>query len=271
MSAPRNARSRGSQRYYSWRSENYWSVTTILQAVPKPALINWAKKFTAEYAVDNFDKLGALVEPDADGTVDRQAAVDWLKGAAYRDRDRKADIGSQIHAATEAYVLGKPFPAWPKTIAPQMRAFERFLADYEPEFQMTEASVYNKTERYAGTLDGIVAIDGRVLVGDTKSGKAIYPEVALQLAAYRFAEFVGAPDGSENPMPETDGAFALHLPAQGGSYDVVDVKADEEVFRYFLYFRESFRWMEQASKTVLLGPLQVGGSEEERAFREAMA
>jgi hypothetical protein len=270
MPAPRNARSRGSQRYYSWRQENYWSVTTILQAVPKPALVNWAKKYTAEYACDHFAQLSALLEPDGDGVVDRQAAVDWLKGAAWRERDRKADIGSQIHAATEAYVLGKPFPTWPKTIEPQMRAFVKFLDDYQPVFHVTEASVYNRSERYAGTLDGIVEIDGRVLVGDTKSGKAIYPEVALQLAAYRFAEFIGAPDGSEQTMPKTDGAFALHLPAEGGSYDVIDVKADEEVFRFFLYFRESFRWMEELSKTVLLGPLQHGGTESERAFREAV-
>jgi hypothetical protein len=264
VSAPKNARSRGSQRYYSWRSENYWSVTTILQAVPKPALINWAKKFTAEYAVEHISALNELIAADPDG------AVDWLKGAAYRDRNRKAEIGSQIHAASEAYVLGKPFPKWPATIEKQMLAFERFLADYEPEFSMTEASVYNRSERYAGTLDGIVTIDGRVLVGDIKSGKAIYPEVALQLAAYRFAEFIGAPDGSEKAMYPTDGAFALHLPAEGGSYDVVDVRADEEVFKAFLYMRESFRWMEELSKTVLLGPLQAGGNEAERAFREAV-
>src|SRR4051812_27354998 len=122
---PRNATTRGSKRFYTWRSENYWSVTTILQAVPKPALINWAKKFTAEYAVEHFSALAELVKTDPDG------AVDWLKGAAYRDRDRKADIGSHIHAAAEAYVLGKPFPTpWPVTIRSQMEAFVQFLADF---------------------------------------------------------------------------------------------------------------------------------------------
>jgi hypothetical protein len=273
--APRNATTskRTGKRFYTWRNENYWSVTTILQAVPKPALINWAKKFTAEYACDNFDQLQALLAPRHDGSVDRDGAVDWLKGAAFRDRDRKAEIGSRIHAACEAYVLGQPFPEWPITIRPQMLAFERFLLDYQPTFEATEAGVYNRSERYAGTLDGILTFEndgGRRLVGDYKSGKAIYPEVALQLAAYRFAEFIGLADGSEGPMPDVDGAFALHLPAEGGTYEVLDVRADLDVFRSFLYFREAFRWMDESSKTVLLGPLEVGGSEAERAFRDAV-
>lgn len=274
MTAPRNSRQRGNQRFYEWRGESYWSVTTILQAVPKPVLVNWAKKFVAEYACDNLSKLNALMEPDSDGEVDRDGAVGWLKDSPYRDRDRKAAIGTHIHAAAQAYVLGKPFPKYPPTIVPQMRAFERFLSDYEPEFEATEASVYSRSEHYAGTLDGIVTFKGdggRRLVGDYKSGKNIYPETALQCAAYSRAEFIGGANGAEEPMPEIDGAFALHLPAEGGTYDVIDLRVDDEIYRAFLYFRESFRWMETLSKTVLLGPLEVGGNEAERAFRAAMA
>lgn len=263
--SPRNATTAASgKRFYSWRDENYWSVTTIIGGgVPKPALINWAKKFTAEYACDNIEKLNALLEPAGDeGAVDRDGAVDWLKGAAFRDRDRKADLGTYVHNATEAYVLGKPFPAWPVTVLPRMKAFERFLAKYEPDYELTEASVYNRTEHYAGTLDAIATIGrgphkGRRFVVDTKTGgKAVYPEVALQLAAYRFAEFIGLPDGSEEPMRPVDGAFALHLP-ESGEFDVVDVQADQEVFRAFLYVREVFRFTSETSKAVLRGTLDA--------------
>jgi len=261
MTSPKQATTaRSGQRFYSWRGENYWSVTTIIGGgIPKPALINWAKKFTAEYACDNIAKLNALLAPDADGNVDRDGAVDWLKGAAFRDRDRKAELGTYLHDATEAYVLGKPFPKWPPIVLPRMRAFERFLAAYEPSYEATEASVYNRTERYAGTLDAILTVGrgphkGRKFLADMKSGKAIYPEVSLQLSAYRFAEFVGLPNGDEAPMIPVDGAVGLHLPETGG-FDLVDVQADEETFRAFLYVREVFRFTSETSKAVLRGTL----------------
>ena len=278
MTSPKQATTaRSGQRYYTWRNERYWSVTTIISGgVPKPALINWAKKFTAEYACDNIKKLNGLLEPDDQGLVDRDGAIEWLKGAAYRDRDRKADIGTYVHAATEAYVLGKPFPEWPLPLRPRLLAFERFLAAYEPIWEATEASVYNRSEHYAGTLDGIATIGrgphkGRKLIGDTKSGKAIYPEVSLQLSAYRHAEFIGLPDGDEAAMPATDGAFALHLP-ESGDYEVFNVQADEETFRMFLYCREVFRWTTEMSKGVL-GPLATDPSEQKQSvlFTPAMA
>lgn len=251
MTAPRQANTAaGGQRFYQWRDEKFWSVTTIIGGgVPKPALINWAKKFTAEYAVEHVEALKVLVKDDPKG------AVDWLKNAAYRDRDQKADLGTQVHNAVEAYILGKPYPKWPKTIEPRMLGFVQFLEDYEPVFQMTEASVYNRTQRYAGTLDGIAEFDRRRLILDMKSGKAIYPEVALQLSAYAHAEFIGMPDGSEAPLPALDGAAALHLPAEGG-YQFLDVRAiDADVFNAFLFVREVFKWQQQTSKSVILGPL----------------
>jgi hypothetical protein len=150
-----------------------------------------------------------------------------------------------------------------------MEQFLNFLADFQPIYEATEASVYNRTERYAGTLDAIATIQGRKLVLDAKTGKAVYPEVALQLAAYRYAEFMGLPDGSEETMREVDGAAALHLADDG--YELIDVQADESVFRSFLYVREVFRFQEEQSKAVLRGPLHPGPiSPEQRAFAEAV-
>src|SRR3990172_181392 len=176
---PRNATtSRSGQRYYDWRSERYWSVTTILSGgVPKPALLPWGIKMVAEGAVEAVESgtLAGMVEQD------REGAIRWLKGLPWAHRDKAADLGTAV----------------------------------------PEASVFNRTERYAGTLDAIATIGGRTLVIDVKSGKGVYPETALQLAAYRWAEFVGVPDGSEQPMPPTVGAAVLHLTDQGDSFQHV--------------------------------------------------
>ncbi|HWC30709.1 MAG TPA: hypothetical protein VG845_11575 [Dehalococcoidia bacterium] len=260
MANPKTATTtRAGQRYYDWRGERFYSVTTMINGgMPKPALINWAKKFTAEYAYDHQDVLAAMV---ADG--DRDGAIDWLKNAAYRDRDKKADLGTYLHEAIEAYALGKPFPKIRDEASARMTNFHGFLEEYRPVFEMTEASVFNRTHRYAGTLDAIIRLgdpgngEGARLLLDMKSGKAVYPEVALQLAAYTHAEFVAMPDGSEKPMPPVDGACALHLSDDG--FELVDVQADEEVFRFFLHVREVYRWKTDVENHVLRGPLRLDG------------
>lgn len=253
MTSPRNATTgRGGKRFYSWRSENYWSVTTIIGGgIPKPALLPWGIKMVAEGAVEAIENgaLEGMVKTDRDG------AIRFLKGLPYAKRDSAGDLGTLVHAAVEAHSLGKPMPPWSPLVKPYMASFERFLADFEPEFTATEASVYNRTQRYAGTLDAIATLTlplqekPTTALFDVKTGKGVYSEVGLQLAAYRYAEFIGLPDGSEAPMPEVDGALCLHLTPEG--YRLIEVRADDEVFRSFLYAREVFRWLEETSKTVL--------------------
>ncbi|MGH3452454.1 MAG: hypothetical protein ACRDQW_17490 [Haloechinothrix sp.] len=249
MTSPRNSNTaRGGQRVYTWRSENYWSVTTIIGGgVPKPALLPWGIKMVAEGAADMAAQLPAMVAQD------RDAAVRFLKGLPYAKRDRAADVGTYIHAAAEAYKLGQPFPKWAPEARPRMEAYVQFLEDFGPEYEATEASVFNRTEWYAGTLDAICTIGGRKFLIDTKTGKGVYPETALQLAAYRYAEFIGLPDGSEAPMPPVDGCACLHLTDDG--YELLDVHADEDVFKSFLYVREVFRWQTELGQRTIGPPL----------------
>lgn len=264
-------------RWYDWKGERYWSVTTIISGgLPKRALIYWSANQVAEFACDNVEEIKSLI-----ASGERDAAYDLLKRSPWRKRDKAADIGTAIHEAIEAHVLGRPVPEWPLPLRPRMQAFERFLAEYEPAFVpapvsgppverqaqdsaeapvpagagilLAEAPVFHRSQRYAGTLDGIVEIGGRRLVLDVKtSARGIYPEVGMQLAAYRFAEFVGLPDGSEQPLPETDGAVALHLP-EDGTYELREIQADEEVFRAFLYVREVYRFLTDMADGVVRG------------------
>lgn len=255
---PRDARSRGGQRFYEWgpSRERFWSVTTILSGgVPKPALLPWGIREVAIGAADLADQLPALVAHD------REAAIAMLKGLPYAKRDRAANLGTEVHEAAEAYALGRPMPPWAPHVRPFMLQFLDFLAACEPVYEMTEASVYNRSQAYAGTLDAIAVmptLDGRRFLLDAKTGKSIYPEVGLQCAAYRYAEFIGAPDGTEQPMPAVDAAAALHLTADG--WRLIEVRADEEVFASFLYAREVFRFQQDLSKTVIGAVLAEGAA-----------
>lgn len=255
MTNPRNARTTSRGRSYKWRDETFDSVTTILNGgVPKPALTNWAAKSVAEFVAENIDQVVAIANKD------KAAAIDLCKGSPWRQRDKAADLGSLIHSFAEAHVLGAPRPEYPPEAEAQMAHFEAFLEDFQPTYEMTEATVYNRKFGYAGTLDAILVSGGQRLLVDYKSGKDVYGEVSLQLAAYRFAEFVGMPNGDEVPMPAVDGAAVLHLSPRG--YRFIPVQADEVAFRFFLYAQQVRIFSESVSREVLGAPLSPGDLEE---------
>lgn len=262
---PRNATTTNRGRTYKWADEDFLSVTTILgRGVPKPALTGWAARTVAEYAVAHIGQLASNVAEDPAG------AVDWLKGSPYRDRDKAAAKGTDVHAAAEAHILGRPMPEWDKDIAPSMHMFEKFLERFNPTFELSEASVFSRAHHYAGTLDFIAVFDSidatlfglptgspvRLLT-DIKTGRGVYGEVALQLSAYAHADFIGMPDGTEVPMPAVDGAAVLHLRPQ--SYKLVPVVADETVFRSFLYAQQVAHFCDEVAAQCLLAPLGTEG------------
>jgi hypothetical protein len=278
MSSPKAARTTSRGRTYTIDGRPLWSVTTIIGAgLPKPAIAGWQAKTIAEYAVANWRQIGAMLTtvkmravPDAGYHIATdpdavKAAVDWLKGAPWRESERKMNLGSAVHAEAEAVQLGTPRPEPPLTVRRFVESFDHFLEDFTPEIEMTEATVYNLTESYAGTLDTIMTFrwNGlRVrLLGDFKTGKDIYPDVALQLAAYEHAEFVLLDDGTSVPMIPVDGTFALHLreydpafPADRG-YSVIPVATGQAAWDAFRFVREVMRWMEDTSKGVLSQPI----------------
>jgi hypothetical protein len=244
-------------RVYAWpptppHNLEVISVTSATKlGLPKPYLIGWAAKVSAEFAVDNLEAVKALVD-----TKQKRAAVDLIKGARNRDMGNKADRGTLVHAAVEAYVDGKPLteadieerleaarvdPALAKATYGMAQGVLAYLQDTEPEIVWSEATVYSRTYEYAGTADLI----GRAHVGgsrqpavlDVKTSKSIYDEVAIQLTAYARADFVGLDDGTEVPLfpdgevPEYGIAIR---PMANGSYETGTFALNDDVFRLFM-------------------------------------
>src|SRR4051812_22258850 len=106
MAGQGNARrASGGKRFYVWgRGERYWSVTTILNALPKNALKYWAAGQVAGFA---YDQAHAWL------SLPREAAVDLLKREPLRFTNTRADIGTAFHDVAEAYALGKPLSIQP--------------------------------------------------------------------------------------------------------------------------------------------------------------
>ena len=227
------------------------SVTSALKSLPKPFLIGWAAKMSAEYAVDN---LSILTEMVAKG--DERAAIDLVKGARFRDMNKKADRGTIVHAAVEAYIAGTqvdkdevdaqleekrvPKAMW-KSAHLMISGVYQYLQDTEPEVYRSESTAYSRTYGYAGTADLFARThvgSGRVpVVIDIKTSKDIYDEVALQLVGYARADFVGLDDGTEEPLIPTGERIEYGIvvrPTPSGKYETATFALTDALYARFL-------------------------------------
>ncbi|MFV2094858.1 hypothetical protein ACFHW1_05115 [Micromonospora sp. LOL_014] len=223
-------------------------VTTILdQGLPKKALINWSATATAEYAVDNWDELTQLAP---------SARLKKLQGGRYAAKDEAANRGTQVHKMGERLINGEAVVV-PDLIRPYVDSYVRFMDEFQLRAKHIEAVVYSETHRYVGTLDifGDILLpdmpeydhlprddDGFVcdVLIDAKTNRSgIFGETALQLAGYRFAEFMQADPSDPDtafPMPEVAWTGAVWIRPDG--YSLIPVEAGEEQHRSLLYARQ---------------------------------
>lgn len=223
-------------------------VTTILgDGLPKKALINWAANATAEFAVDNWDELAQLAP---------SARMKKLQGGRYAVKDEAANRGTQVHKMGERLMAGQTVVV-PEPIRDYVDSYVRFLDEFQLRVQHIEALVYSESSRYVGTLDifGDILLpdmpeydhlprdaDGFVcncLIDAKTNRSGIFGETALQLAGYRYAEFMQTdPDDPSTAfeMPEVTWTGAVWIRPNG--YSLIPVTAGEEQHRAFLYAQQ---------------------------------
>jgi hypothetical protein len=239
---------------YTWRdgtvdSGPLPSVTGILGIVDKSGpLVGWAKRETAACAVRNLDMLVKMRETGGDS-----AAVNWLKAIPDYQRDTAASMGTRVHALAESVARGQEVELTDEE-RPFIAAYQQFLKEWEPTYLAAEEMVASMTYRYAGTLDAIVAMAGDVWCLDTKTGAGVYPDTALQLAAYSGAEFIGRPgDTKRYSIPKVTAYGVLHLRPEG--YEVVPYNVTPRTFSAFLEALRLYRWREDEAPTIMGQPL----------------
>lgn len=259
-----------------------WSVTTIIGALSKPALVPWAANATAAEAVRVCKRLAQIVEEDGADEVTK-----WLANARFRkpkgQKRTATELGSAVHAAIEQYALTGERPAVDEELMPYLDQFDRWATQFQPEYLAAELTVYSDTYAYAGTLDAIAKIEGTAVCVDYKSSskpdtperiQGPYSTVALQLSGYRFAEFaatwrprryeahfrryylVGPGEREMSvPVPEVEGGIALSItPTHCNAHPV---KCDKGVWTAYLYVQEAARWQFETSKDVIGEPLRL--------------
>jgi len=202
-----------STRIYEVDGQRLPSVTSVINMMDKPALVNWAARLSAEFAVDHREALADLPE---------SAAIDAIKGGWRRSRDKAANFGTAVHEAIET----GDTPDNEKLI-PYVNAALDYLEEVNLHDQVQEVTVVSREYGYAGTMDLLgYQEDGNGLVVDWKSGKGLYDSAALQLAALMNCDSMIHEDGSLLPWEGTPMAEAVRLKADGG-YQAETINRDD--------------------------------------------
>lgn len=254
MTTPKiNTISRGGSRLYVHpeTAEKVPGVTSILNMLPKGFLKWWAAKSVAQAAVDNLGEVVGITLK-----AGPEAAVDFLKRSPDRDVKQAADKGTEVHDLFERMARGETIGRTPPDMKPYIEIFEGFERQFAPEFLHLEATVWSDTHGYAGSFDWLGTVvdpdtGERVLaIGDWKTTRSgVHEEVALQLAAYKNADYIVLPDGSKLELPAVDVGLVVHARPEGGK--VVPANIDDAVFEVFLHLKAIFEYEREFKKTVL--------------------
>jgi len=135
-------------------------VTTVLGILNKPALVKWANNLGLQ-GIDSSKYRDNLAEV---GTLAHQMIVDYFNKVK---TDTSEYSQSQIDLAENCLLS---FWEWEK--------------GHKIEVIMAESQLVSQEYGFGGTIDCFCKLDGQPTLLDFKTGKAIYPEMFCQLAAY---------------------------------------------------------------------------------------
>jgi hypothetical protein len=155
-------------------------VTTITDQMDKSGpLMYWA----VNQALDNLRKRR--------GSLLMEAHLQEAKQMPARVRDAAADWGTQAHDAISRYFVTREQALKLGEYGVAVSAAERWAEEQGLALDMHERAVLHPELRYAGTFDAMgdhgPAGHHRLAIVDWKTGKSLYAEMAIQVAAYAKA------------------------------------------------------------------------------------
>jgi hypothetical protein len=217
-------------------------VTTVLnQGIPKAALVPWAGNVCGAVVRDQWEVLTGM-QPDE--------RYDYVKGAPSRDRDRGARRGTEVHGYAEQIIDGTEVDV-PDELLGHVDAYIAFLKDWNVQPILVEFVCGNRTHKWMGTGDLVADLaDGFRWLLDIKTTRSgIFAETAIQLAAYRNAEFYLDSYSREHPMPAVQKVGAIWV--RGDGYDLIPVDAGPDTYKVFRHAQQIARFQTTTSKTVI--------------------
>jgi len=200
---------------YTVDGEKITSVTTVLGVINKPALVSWAARMATEHVIACIDPGVAYDEVQLDAIFAGAKKAHWQK------KTDAGNIGTLVHNWIEDYINDEN-PGMPvnELLNDAVSNFLDWVKKNDVHFLKAEEPVFSRKYEYAGIIDFICTIDGKLYIGDIKTSKGIYPEYLLQTAAYRYAR------AEEYPEEEYVGQVIVRV-GKDGSFETAVVRDDD--------------------------------------------
>lgn len=227
--------------------EKYASVTTVLSAIGKPALVAWSAKVEREMVIEAAAKLYASDKDlTAPGFILSLQALLGTEKAHSKELAKAGEIGSKIHELVEwslrMELLEKvgPSPILGDQAQWAYQEFQKWRQTVKLKPINVEMTVACHCHKIAGTMDLLAEISGEVTVCDWKSGKRVYWEAKLQNAAYRHCV-------RAMRLSDPKRGLVLRLPKIIGEpgFEAVDAGAEDYYFERFLHVKDVWETMQK--------------------------
>lgn len=267
---------RTDDHYYYFNGKGpYPGVTSVLEILSKPALIQWKAMESARAMYDAF-KSADPVDGHFIGMKDQKEAVNWALKKADESRDTAAKLGTGVHLladmASRASESDSEGFQVSDEVKPYLEAFRGFLGRYGASNIISSEKMVLNWEGYGGTYDLLMRLphslgcwkpnicrqhkepnDFDLWLIDIKTSKGYYPEYGLQLAGYRWTDVIILEgDPRPYPMPITDRTGILHLrpdlyPDTG--YRLIEYPTSDRDYEIFLSLLRAFNWRKEGRFT----------------------
>jgi hypothetical protein len=171
----------------------------------------------------------------------------------YEQAEKAADIGTLAHAMVEASIKGEPPESVfngedPEDQAKARNAFNEYLewaAQTEVKIVAQEMHLVSEEYRFGGTPDAIGMIGNSLCLLDWKTSNGVYPDYAIQLAAYRQLWNENHPD---NPL--TGASYLLRFSKNYPDFEARKFGDLSEAWEIFKHYRAAYDLDKELKKRV---------------------
>jgi hypothetical protein len=245
------------------KAQAWTRATTFASSIADTyGLDQWRKRMVVHglaHRADLYAEAASISDPDAAKDKLGKIAEAAIQAAG---ASAKARLGTALHSFAEQVDAGAtveiPAP-WDADIAAYRATMAGFGAQIDPAH--IERIVTVPALGVAGTFDRLVTLNGRLYVGDLKTGRDLsysWHEIAIQLALYAGAATIWDPtSGTHLPMPAVDQerALVMHLPVGTAQCTLywIDLAAGREAIALCQQVRT---WRKRKGlATVIAGPV----------------
>jgi genome maintenance exonuclease 1 len=220
-------------------------VTTVLQVISKPQLIQWAANEAIKHVTVNLI-MSPLDEEKTEWKVkfdNFTAVLEEARTAHKKKKEKAGDWGTEVHAIIESIVKEaiqfkgfiykgtKNYTVYSsEKVKEACDNFVDWAVENKIEFLESEKHVWSEKLWIGGICDLVIKMNGKKYVADIKTSSGIYNEHFFQMAAYAMClEEMGE-------HQDVEGYLVINLKKDGTMQTkmVTDMLQNREAFKHAL-------------------------------------